>query len=49
MSSPTVGITILIILGFLILCQLLIQGSQHKKRNEELKALLDRIEAHLKK
>jgi hypothetical protein len=49
MSGPTVGITILIILGFTILCQLFIQGSQHKKRHNELKEQLDRLEGDLKK
>jgi hypothetical protein len=49
MSGPTVGITILIILGFAILCNLLIQDSQHKKRHNELKEQLNRLESYLKK
>jgi hypothetical protein len=49
MSGATVGITILIILGFTILCQLLIQGSQRKKLHNEVKQQLDRLEGYLKK
>lgn len=49
MSSPTVGITILIILSFTILGQLLMQRSDAKKRHKELKDQLDRLEARLGK
>ena len=48
MSGPTARIPILIILGFTILCQLPIQGSQHKKRHNGLKGQLDRLEGYLK-
>ena len=49
MSGPTVGITILIILCFTILSQLLMQRSEHKKRHKELKNQLDRLEAQWQK
>lgn len=49
MSCPTIGITILIVLACAILSQLLIQSFEHKKRYKELRELLDRLEAHLRK
>lgn len=48
MSAPTLGITILIILGFTILSQLLIQRSEHRKRHRELNERMDRLEKLLK-
>ena len=47
MTAPTLGITIIIVLVFVTLSQLLFQGSQHRKRHEELKTRLERIEAML--
>lgn len=49
MTAPTLGITITIILVFATLCQLLLQGSQHRRRHEEIKNLLGRIEELLDK
>ena len=47
MSSPTVGITILIILAFTNLMQLLVQKADQSKRHKELQERLQRIEASL--
>jgi len=47
MTAPTLGITIVIVLVFATLCQLLLQGSRQRRRHEELKTLLERIEAKL--
>jgi len=49
MASPTVGITILIVLAISILGQLLFQRFEQKKRHKELKEQLDRLEARLHK
>lgn len=49
MSSPTLGITILIILVCAVFSQLLIQSAQHKKRHAELRERLERLEARLLK
>jgi preprotein translocase subunit YajC len=45
MASPTVGITILIVLAFTILGQFLFQRFEQKKRHKELKEQLNRLEA----
>lgn len=47
MSSPTVGITILIILAFANLMQLLMQRSDQSKRHKDLQERLQRIEARI--
>lgn len=47
MSAPTIGITILIVLGFATFFQLLIQGIEHKKNYKELQERLDKIESNL--
>jgi preprotein translocase subunit YajC len=47
MSSPTLGITILIVLVCAVFFQLLFQGSAQKKRHQELREKLDRLEASL--
>jgi len=49
MNPPTIGITILIILVFTSLIQLLIQGSEHKKRHKEIQERLNRIEEKIQK
>jgi hypothetical protein len=48
MTSPTLGITILIILVFANLAQLLMQGREHRKRHREIQERLERIEAGLR-
>ena len=48
MSAPTLGIAVLIILGFTILTQLLVQRSEHRKRHRELKDRMDRLEKLLR-
>jgi len=48
MSSPTLGITILIILAFANLSQLLFQSRDHRKRHEELQQRLEQIETRLR-
>ena len=47
MNTPTLGITVIIVLVFVTLSQLLFQGSRQRTRHEELKALLERIETLL--
>jgi hypothetical protein len=49
MSAPVLGNTIIIILVFANLTQLLLQGSRQRKCHEELKAMLQRIEAGFNK
>jgi hypothetical protein len=49
MSAPVLGNTIIIILVFANLTQLLLQGSRQRTRHEELKAMLQRIEAAFNK
>jgi hypothetical protein len=48
MSGPTVGITILIILMGATFGQLLLQGSEHRKRYRELHERFDRLEEKLR-
>jgi hypothetical protein len=47
MLNANPGDTIIIILAVVILSQLLVQGSRHRKRLAELKEQLDRIEAKM--
>jgi len=49
MSTPTIGITVLIVLCFTSLCQLILQGYQHKKRHKELQERLEKLESLLDK
>lgn len=49
MLGANPGNTIIIILAIVILSQLLYQGVGHKKRHEELKDRLDRLEAKVGK
>ncbi len=47
MSSPTIGITILIVLVFTTLGQLLVQRADHARRHREVMERLDQIVAKL--
>ncbi len=47
MTAPTLGHTIIIILSFVILFQLLLQRSEYRKRQEEIREILERIESRL--